>query len=189
MLPGADEESTSRSLSRAFLEVRRLQMRAQFDREGWPKTVCVGFDPQSLCNHRASQVVLHFRATKSSRGEAGNPNQKSLRHALVRALFAKRLADQAQGRVQGAEGWVDIQSILELSDEARAHTDRVRSSIHRWKNELQAKISQAAQATQRVHPLTVSIGEEESWDFLEESETAGLPCFRLVPGLQVCELP
>lgn len=188
MLPGADEESTSRSLSRAFLEVRRLRMQTQLDPQGWPRTVCIQFEPGPLHKHRASQVMLHFRATKSSRPGAGNHSQRSLRHALVRALLAKRLEDQAQGRLQGAEGWVGIQSILELSDEGRTQPERVRSSIHRWKNELQAKIRQAAEETQRAHPLTVSIGEEESWDFLEECEHLGQSRFRLVPGLRVCQL-
>lgn len=176
-LPGPDKELTSGTGFRVFLETRSLCLESELDQDGWPQTAKFRFAAKQQ-NLRLPSLELHFRAAKGD--EDGS---KSFRHAFVRALFVQRLQDMKCGTQSEDSGWVDLSTVQELLSQHELTESRFRSSVYRWRNDVQNKLAEAAFRIQLLNITTIAIADEENWTFLEEEQDGATCRFRLAPAI------
>lgn len=184
-LPGHDSDLTAGTDFRLFLSSNKLQFRNGLDPEGWPQSSSISFGVEP----DGPGVDLHFRAPKSASSPTGKDTDsthsgRSFRHALVKSLTEQRLQDLQTKATPERMGWVGLTTIHALLDDPSLDERRFRSSVYRWKNDLQKKLAEASQEFQLSNIAAIAIADEETWDFLEESvDEDDKPQFRLRPGI------
>lgn len=176
-LPGTDRDLTSGAEFRVFLATKTLCLESEIGSEGWPRIARFRFAANQN-NMRLPSLELHFRAAKGD-----EERSKSFRHAFVRALFEQRIQDIESGLQLDEFGWVNVRIVQKLLGQYDLTETRFRSTVYRWRNDVQNKLAEIAFRIQQSNVTTVAIPDEEDWNCVEEEQVGTESRFRFVPEI------